>query len=131
MKWCTPCNRTEWGTASWMDKDPFPRVTGVGDCSLAVRCVLAAGLWPYPVGRETELEAAAVCLFSSPIVGECGRCARFLCGGPNSSTRGLAALRFVCVCVCVWAMVLRAVPSGFSCVPLSAWVLCSAPHGRV
>ncbi|PBJ77057.1 trans-sialidase [Trypanosoma cruzi cruzi] len=103
MKWCTPCNRTEWSTALWMDKDPFPRVTGAGDCSLAVLCVLAAGPWPYPVGRGIELEAVAVCLFSLPIVGECGRCARLSCGGTNPPTRGLAALRFVCVCLCVRA----------------------------
>ncbi|RNE96814.1 trans-sialidase, partial [Trypanosoma cruzi] len=68
----------------------------LGDCSVCV--VLAAGLWPYPVGRGVELEAVAVCRFSSCIVCDCWRCVRLLCGGPNPLTRGLAALRW-CVFV--------------------------------
>ncbi|RNC33948.1 hypothetical protein TcCL_Unassigned03305 [Trypanosoma cruzi] len=96
---------TAWSEAArrgWM-RNRFCVCGSLGDCSLRVRCVLAAGLWPYPVGRGIELEAmVALGLFCSSMVGGCWRCVRLLCGGPNPLTRGLTALRW-CVCVCeVW-----------------------------
>ncbi|PBJ77892.1 hypothetical protein BCY84_05469 [Trypanosoma cruzi cruzi] len=116
LAWRTACDFFESGTESHCGCNDWkfcrPVMDGCGSASACgslgdywhrERCVLAAGPWPYPFGHETELEAVAVCPFSSPIVGECGRCARFLCGGPNPPTRALAALRFVCVCLCVRA----------------------------
>ncbi|PBJ77660.1 trans-sialidase [Trypanosoma cruzi cruzi] len=45
--------------------------------------------------------------------------------GPHTPT---ARRDLPCCCSFLWAMVLRAVPSGLSRAPLFAWVLCSAPH---
>ncbi|RNC54899.1 exo-alpha-sialidase [Trypanosoma cruzi] len=56
----------------WMGEGPLQRVAGgVGARSGGV--VLAAGMWPYPVGRENVLEAVG--LFSSSMAGGCCRCA--------------------------------------------------------
>ncbi|RNC45036.1 trans-sialidase [Trypanosoma cruzi] len=54
--------------ASWLGEDPLPRVA-LWTIACSVCVVLAAGLWPYPVVRGTELETVAVCRFSSPIGG--------------------------------------------------------------
>ncbi|KAF8283958.1 putative trans-sialidase [Trypanosoma cruzi] len=79
--------------ASWMDAESLLRVAlWVIACSVCV--VLAAGLWLYPVVRGVELEAVAVCRFSSCIVCDCWRCVRLLWRVESQFTRGLAALRW-------------------------------------
>ncbi|KAF5214866.1 hypothetical protein ECC02_012492 [Trypanosoma cruzi] len=78
---------------------PLPRVGG-WESSLRVRCVLAAGLWPYPVGRGTELEAVELCLFSFLSIGVwlLAVCAFFVWRAESSHPRtdGTAMVR-VCV----------------------------------
>ncbi|KAF5220244.1 trans-sialidase [Trypanosoma cruzi] len=217
-----------------MGEDPLPRVAlWVIARSVCVVCrqrAVAVSRCPWDgAWRRWRCVASCCC----PLVDDCWRCVRLLCGGPNPLTRGLTALRW-CVCVCegwcgvagqgegrggafpacnlflpcalccfllfspvilsscvpawsgrmltghvdceclltasislslsppvclsfpvgcgvlhrvragphtptarrdlpcccsfLWAMVLRAVPSGLSRAPLSAWVLCSAPH---
>ncbi|KAF5220304.1 hypothetical protein ECC02_006740 [Trypanosoma cruzi] len=78
---------------------PLPRVGG-WESSLRVRCVLAAGLWLYPVGRGTELEAVELCLFSFLSIGVwlLAVCAFFVWRAESSHPRtdGTAMVR-VCV----------------------------------
>ncbi|RNC38313.1 retrotransposon hot spot (RHS) protein [Trypanosoma cruzi] len=83
--------------ASWLDEDPLPRVAlWVIASSVCVVCWLrGCGRIPLAVGLNWR---RCVSFFSCPLVGDCRRCVRLLCGGPNPLTRGLTALRW-CVCV--------------------------------
>ncbi|RNF11576.1 trans-sialidase [Trypanosoma cruzi] len=114
--------------ASWLGEDPLPRVALWVIARLVCVVFVGSGLWPYPVGRGIELEAVALCLFSSSIVGGCWRCVRLLCGGPNLLIRGLTAPRW---CVCVRAGVelpasARAVAVPFPTVVLFLPCVCAA-----
>ncbi|RNC52520.1 trans-sialidase [Trypanosoma cruzi] len=64
-----------------------------------MRCVPAAGCGCIPLAVGLNWRRwRCVSSRSCPLVVDCWRCVRLLCGGPNPLTRGLTALRwFVCV----------------------------------
>ncbi|PBJ76187.1 trans-sialidase [Trypanosoma cruzi cruzi] len=89
--------------ASWMDEESLLRAAlWVIACSACVVCWLqGCGCIPFSVGLDWR-QWRCVSSCSCPLVDDCWRCVRLLCGGPNPLTRGLAALR-CCLCVCVRA----------------------------
>ncbi|RNE96861.1 retrotransposon hot spot (RHS) protein [Trypanosoma cruzi] len=89
--------------ASLMDAELLLRVA-LWVIARSVCIVLAAGLRgriPLAVGLNWR-QWRCVSSCSCPLVDDCWRCVRLLCGGPNPLTHGLAALR-CCLCVCVRA----------------------------
>ncbi|RNC41680.1 putative retrotransposon hot spot (RHS) protein [Trypanosoma cruzi] len=81
----------------WM-RNHFHVYCSLGDCLLRVRCVPAAGCgrMPLAVGMSWwRWRCVSSC--PRPLVVDCWRCVRFLCGGPNPLTRGLTAVRW-CLC---------------------------------
>ncbi|RNF08723.1 retrotransposon hot spot (RHS) protein [Trypanosoma cruzi] len=83
--------------ASWMGEDPLPRVALWVIASLVCVVFVGCGRIPLAVGLNWR-RWRCVASRPRPLVVDCWRCVRLLCGGPNLLIRGLTAPRW-CVCV--------------------------------